>query len=613
MHITLIFTFSFDMPFCPLSFQVLKMQIRSISVFIIKMVTGFDKIIVVSLIFLNPKIYSQDIVNQKKEDSLSGNTYQQLYKKFHENLLSNNRSSKIYAKVYLNKGKKNNDSIRMAKGYSLLSQTYRYTDERSLIYLDSAIVMAKNSAEKNFPEGLYIKRGIIFENQGDFKNALNDYLQALHFSKKANNEFYIYVLKHNIGLLKRKLGKYTEAKTLLLECFSYEENLENKTKTDTLSYLTTLSELVSLYRLNKQLDSAKILNSKGIKLSKGKKNTYLFHLHEGILDYYDGNYLKAEDKISKTIPAFTNPDNKAYFENYNLIDAYIHLAKTYNAINNPEMAVVYFKKIDSISQSLNYIIPESRLAYVELITYYKSINDLSNHLVYINKLLGIDSILTKDYKSVNDQLLKEFDTKELLEEKETLIESINSKNTTFKKLIFALLIIVAGALALVYYQYQRQKIYAKRFKALLESPPIRKKYNSIPKKLKPFDQRTIDISEEIIKDLSKKIENFEKQQGFLKPGITTSSLAREFNSNPKYLSKVVHYNKKKNFTSYINDLRIDHVLEKLKTNYKLRNYTIKAISKEIGFSNAQSFSTCFYKKTGIYPSYFIEELKKIEA
>ncbi|WP_271765549.1 helix-turn-helix domain-containing protein [Aquimarina algiphila] len=588
------------------------MQIRFMSVPKIKMSPSFCKILLVFLAFIGFRVYAQDVFIVTNKDSLNDNTYKQLYEKFHKNLNKNKPLSKIYAETYLYNGKRKNDSIRIAKAYSLLSQLYEYKDERSLTYLDSAITMAKNSTEKKFPEILYIKRAIIFENLGNFKNSLDDYLQALDFSKKAKNELYTYVFKHNIGLLKRKLGKYNESKTLLLECLYYEEKLEKKTIADTLNYLTTLSELVSLYRLNNQLDSSKTLNQKGVKLSRGKKNAYLFDLNEGILDYYDGNYLKARNKISNTIPAFMNPDPKFYFENYNLIDAYLHLARTYKATGQSEKAIMYFKKIDSISK-LNYIIHESRLAYVELINHYKSVNDLSNQLVYINKLLGIDSVLTQNYRSTNDLLLKEFDTKELLEEKEIIIETMNSKNTQFKKLIIALFIIVVGALGLSYYQYQKQKIYAKRFKALLESPSIRKNHNSIPKKRKSSSIHTIDISDEIVNDLSEKIDNFEKQLDFLKPGITTSSLARKFNTNPKYISKVIHYNKKKNFTSYINDLRIDHVLEKLKTNYKLRNYTIKAISQEIGFSNTQSFSTYFYKRTGIYPSYFIEELKKIES
>ena len=37
---------------------------------------------------------------------------------------------------------------------------------------------------------------------------------------------------------------------------------------------------------------------------------------------------------------------------------------------------------------------------------------------------------------------------------------------------------------------------------------------------------------------------------------------------------------------------------------------IKLSINEIGFNNTESFSKAFYRKTGIYPSYFIKEIEK---
>ena len=46
------------------------------------------------------------------------------------------------------------------------------------------------------------------------------------------------------------------------------------------------------------------------------------------------------------------------------------------------------------------------------------------------------------------------------------------------------------------------------------------------------------------------------------------------------------------------------------TSEKLRKYTIKAIAGEFGFNTSESFSKAFYKKHGIYPSYFLSRLEK---
>ena len=105
-----------------------------------------------------------------------------------------------------------------------------------------------------------------------------------------------------------------------------------------------------------------------------------------------------------------------------------------------------------------------------------------------------------------------------------------------------------------------------------------------------------------------KIDKFEEDLGFLESNITTGKLATKFETNSKYLSRIINTYKKKSFIQYINDLRIDFVVEKLKEDRKMRNYTIKAISREIGFNTTEAFSKSFHKKTGIYPSYFIKRL-----
>jgi len=75
------------------------------------------------------------------------------------------------------------------------------------------------------------------------------------------------------------------------------------------------------------------------------------------------------------------------------------------------------------------------------------------------------------------------------------------------------------------------------------------------------------------------------------------------------LSHYINHYEKKKFTDYINDLRIEYTIEKIKLDKKFRIYTIKAISESVGFSNPVSFSQAFYKKTGIKPSYFIKKMK----
>lgn len=113
----------------------------------------------------------------------------------------------------------------------------------------------------------------------------------------------------------------------------------------------------------------------------------------------------------------------------------------------------------------------------------------------------------------------------------------------------------------------------------------------------------------IIEEILSKLINFENKNKFLSQNISLNELSKSFKTNSTYLSKVINLKKDKNFSQYINDLRVDYSVIKLKDDPKFRKYTIKAIANESGFKNAESFSKAFYKKFGLYPSYYLKKLE----
>jgi AraC-like DNA-binding protein len=108
------------------------------------------------------------------------------------------------------------------------------------------------------------------------------------------------------------------------------------------------------------------------------------------------------------------------------------------------------------------------------------------------------------------------------------------------------------------------------------------------------------------------LDHFEKKQLFLIKNITLSVLSKKIKTNPKYLSFIINEYKNKSFPQYINDLRIDYIVDVLHENKTYRKYSLKAIANEIGFGNTESFNSAFHKKLGLYPSYFIKKLNNIE-
>ena len=103
---------------------------------------------------------------------------------------------------------------------------------------------------------------------------------------------------------------------------------------------------------------------------------------------------------------------------------------------------------------------------------------------------------------------------------------------------------------------------------------------------------------------------FEKEQQFLDSKITQKLLSEKLGTNPTYLSKIINAYKGKNFSNYLNDLRLEYIVELLKTEHQFLEKEIKELANIAGFTNAEAFSDNFQRKFEIKPSYFIKMMKE---
>lgn len=110
------------------------------------------------------------------------------------------------------------------------------------------------------------------------------------------------------------------------------------------------------------------------------------------------------------------------------------------------------------------------------------------------------------------------------------------------------------------------------------------------------------------KTLLAKLNRFENSSRFTAKDMSLAQLAAKFETNTKYLSEVINIHKEKNFNSYINELRIGYIIEKLKNEPAYLNYKISYLADESGFASHSSFATVFKSITGISPTVFMELL-----
>jgi two-component system response regulator YesN len=87
---------------------------------------------------------------------------------------------------------------------------------------------------------------------------------------------------------------------------------------------------------------------------------------------------------------------------------------------------------------------------------------------------------------------------------------------------------------------------------------------------------------------------------FSDPGLQMSYVAKKFNLSPNYFSTVFGQEIGETFRDYLNNLRIDHAKELLRTT----NMKCGEVAYQSGYNDSHYFSTFFKKKTGFTPQQF---------
>jgi AraC-like DNA-binding protein len=529
-------------------------------------------------------------------DTLQKKSFDELKQGFYSNL-KDTIKLKIYANAYLKKGKNNKDSLNISKGYH-----YSYIlDKNNNVgqdYLDSIITVSKNKDYELYPLIAYNLKSRFY-----FKN--HNYEKCLVYLFKAKNcnkgKYYDIEMdlqvNHSVALIKSRLGNYREALTLFLKNEKYYSNNKN--------YLTTLFAIADSYRFLKKLDSSSYYNSKGIKASLKQKNSNWYNyflLNEGATLSDKGFYVISNDSIEKGLSNIIQVDDKL-----NTAMAYYFLGINNFALNKKAKAMSYFKKVDSIFFISKDIHPELRKGYELLINESKLNNNLEEEIIYINKLLELDKTLYNNYRILSKKIIQEYDTPKLLAKKNFLIKKAERKNSNYIFFIFVLAVIIIAIAIYLKKVIKKQKIDRQKLELLLKKKHVSEN-TSVDKK---EQIKSLKINPKITTNVLNALERFENNKEYLDNKITAHNLAKKIGTNTQYLSKIINHYKGGNFSNYLNNLRIEYAINKLSTDKQYMKYTIEAIANEVGFNSSESFSTAFYKKTGIKPSYFRKNFEKV--
>ncbi len=395
------------------------------------------------LLLVAEKNFSQSNV----EDSLSQKSLSELLNLFENS--QDNLNKQYYIEAFIKKSKQRSDTSSIVEGYNHLALMHQQ-NTFGLNYADSIIQLTKNNPTSLYPaNGFMLKGGQYFFVQGNLKKAFDNYLLANDYAENFFNKETKFGSNHMIGLIKDKIGYSKEALQI------HNDNLqlvEEKFSYPVKSIFsgTSLQAIAFTHKNLGKLDSALHYNNRGMKIAQKIIHISLINhllLNEGVIYYHRSEFQKSQTSLKKSLEYFEKIQDKA-----NMAEGYFYLAKTYDKQGNEERSVEYLKKVDSIFIDTRTLSPDIRECYEMLINYYKRREDPNTQLVYLKRLISLDSILSSDKSYLSKHLKDSYDIPKLMKRKEVLISELE-KDHQYLKYIF----IVIGIVFIFILFYNRQK------------------------------------------------------------------------------------------------------------------------------------------------------------
>jgi AraC-like DNA-binding protein len=542
-------------------------------------------------------------------DSLKKYNYLELADKVVVNAFNDasiNKKNYIYAYSDLLKAKRENNSEEIFYGYLLMSDAIPdFT--LALQYSDSACSLSRNKMP-NLVSRAYFDRGNLYYTKNRLKDALDCFVIAsrdsINPSKNVQNR-----IKCAIGMIKNTQGDYQEAVTI------YEKCEETARLNQLPNYLVYLFGLAETYNRTNNITLSEQCANKGIALRTKDENGETYYPYfigtQGKNEYKRKQYDKAIAYLMSSIQTFKKSDDHSnYAENS------FFIGECYREQHLDEKAITYYKKVDSVFTAKNDIYAIDIPAYEHLIAYYKKKQDYQQVIYYSDQFIKADKVLNDNYKYIASKIAKTYDIQKVMAGKQASIKLLE-KNS--KKGIITIALLILGILLLANWFYRHNKNKQKEFeiqKVLFDA--YRNEREQIPQivtlpDLEKEDAKKRDlniIDDKVVVYILECLDKFEKEEEYLKSNSLVT-LAKEFNTNSTYLSRVINDEKGYTFTQYTNALRINYIIKKLETEKIYLEYKILTLSQFAGFNSVETFAKAFKDQTKMNPSDFIKQLTMI--
>lgn len=509
-------------------------------------------------------------------------------------------------RIYTRKAQATNDTEALVHIYRSMA-IWQSEFDKKLQYADSAIAIAQYANNNELMGSAIYTKGVVYYKYNDWAKTLEHYVLANEYFKHTHNQYLIHKVKYGIGQAHYSLGNYEEAMLALESCINYfgsqNDNSHKRGLLSSLHMYGIVQNRAGHYRKCSEINALGIQKCKEF---KNKEMEILFLNSEALNKYSLKLYRESIDELEKNLPYLIEQEN----ERQEML-SWFFMGKNYVALGDHKKAIYCFEKVDSLFAQTNYLRDDMAENYYYLIEDAQRNKNLKSELYYTNRLIDAEKLLSAQYKDIAVRIQK-YDTDVLLATKARIENALRQKEARNKWLVFGISIISLSMLILLMRHFKEKRKFEILYRQFIEAQKERSKlalelhFESIKVK---SNASGLELKEETVAKILKKLEQFELNKEFLKEDLTMAKLAKSMKTNVKYLSKVIQDYKHKDYVRYINDLRIDYLTEMLKSP-KYQNYSIEGYAKELGFSSTKGFNRAFEESTGMKFSLFLKKYQK---
>lgn len=441
--------------------------------------------------------------------------------------------------------------------------------------------------------------------KGNYAQALTFAFGAVKFAEAAGSRKKQIRINIFISGILRTLRLEDQAKQYLEKAEQLSSDVNSEIRNLAEGQLLTETALLYL-DTNKPQKALELLDLSQYKFKKAKNP--------------EGSFLRSESDFHKGM-AFTALDR------YDSATVYLDKTNLYFEQQNPENLLGKAMLYNEIAR-LHFEQKQHQKAISVLFKALKIAEKLQHNALLkdINRQLAINYLALNDrlnYHDYNQRFLKLSSESETLENESTntafnLISQqqeaiLAAEEKKFKRIFYGVLAIFILVVAFGIQQFLKGKSKQKRYSEILDYLESDKNAVMAAIPMKKESVKNLIIPVETEQNLLAKLRKFETSTRFTSKEMSLAVLSAQLDTNTKYLSEIINKQYQDNFNTYINKLRVNYIIGKLKSDPTYLNYKISYLADESGFSSHSSFATIFKSITGIAPTTFIDFLKEEAA